>query len=233
MSSPSVDGSGVTGTQGSGTSKALPALTTSVANDLIVLFVAVSANGTVPTVTSISSAHLTFNKRTNHSHASASPNTQTEIWTARASGTLSSEVITVTLSGAPDCWVIAAQAFQNVATAIFDPNISLPAFGDGSNATSVSGVSTTNSNDLLIGSWSFTSQPAPSPPSGWTTIAGPTSLLGGGFSTLLCAYLSVSAPQSAITVTTAAGAGFYAEIIDALTADAVIRPMHQGVIVGA
>lgn len=232
MASPSVDGAAVTATQGAGTSKALPALTTAVANDLIVVFVAVSQNATVPTVTSVSSSHLTFNKRANHQHPSGSPNTQTEIWTARASGTLASEVITVSLSGAPDCWVIAAQAFQNVVTANFDPNASLPAVSDGSGATSCSGVSTTNPDDLLIGSWSFTSQPAPSPPAGWTTIAGPTSLLGGGFSTLLCAYKSVSLTQSAITVTTAAGAGNYAEIIDALTNDVALLPLHRGVIVG-
>lgn len=233
MASPSLDGTAVLGVVGSATSKALPALTTAVANDEILVCVSISQNATVPNVASVSSAHLTFNFRSRHQHPSGSPNCAVEVWAARATGTLTSEVITVTLNAAPDCWCVAAQAFQTVSSGVWDPNGSLPASGDGGGATSVSGVSTSNPDDLLVGVWAFTSQPAPAVPSGWTSIASQTSFLGGGFSSQIVACLSVSSLQSAITVTTSAGAGNYAETIDALTADTSIKPINFGVIVGA
>lgn len=237
MASPSLDGSAVLvhGGVGNGTNitRPLPALTTSVANDLIVVFVAIEQN-TPPAVSSVSSAHLTFTKRSSHVHPAASPNCSTEVWAARVVGTLSSEVITVTLAAGCDAWCIAAQAFQNVAPAKWDPNAAVPAVGDGTGgSTSVSGVSTTNPDDLLFGSWSFTSQPAPAQPSGWTTIASQSEIVqGGSLSSQLVAFLSVSAAQSGVTVTSG-GVGNYAAVIDALTSDVSLLPAHFGVIVGA
>lgn len=231
MASPSLDGSAVLATAGNATSKALPALTTAVANDLILVVISISQN-TLPDVSSVTSANLTFTRRSQHKHPAAAPNTSVEVWQAVASGTLTNEVITATLSAAPDCWCLSAFGIQSYNVAKWDPNVSLPAVGDGSGATSISGVSTTNLDDLLLACYGFTSQPAPAVPSGWTSVASQTSFLGGGFSSQLVAIKSVSLAQSNLTLTTTSG-GAYSVIVDAITNDAVTpsvpKPGHINV----
>lgn len=216
--SPSQDGAAVTGVfHPTDVNGALAGLSTAVSGDLIICTYTYDQNAPLPSATAPTSANLTFTLRKRSASSGTDPRVAVETWQARATGTLSSEVITGHITGA-DAWCFSAVAFQNANASPFDPNASLPAITSGTGATSISGVSSTNLDDLLLGFWAFNNQPAPSIPSGWTSVAAFTSFLGGGFSTQLIASLSVSAAQSGLTITTGS-AGNYATIIDALTSD--------------
>lgn len=238
MASPSPDGSPVVlVNQGATTTLVLPGLTTSVANDLIEVFVALQSlvsPSPAATVSSVTSAHLTFTKRVSHADASAALMSG-EIWWARASGTLSSEVITVQLSNLQAGAAIAAQAFQNASNTKFDPNASLPAVADGQNIPSVTGVSTTLADDLLLYHMITSTQPGTAVPAGFTSLVSQTDFTDSrNFCTQVIAYQSVSSTQSNITVSGGTvGANEWDVIVDALTSDVfTVIPHSQGMIVG-
>src|SRR5260370_27857859 len=75
-------------------------LTTTLANDVIIICIHNEKSGSAQTVSTVTSTHLTWARRTSqawlNSGGDASSNNQ-EIWWATASSALTSEVITVTL----------------------------------------------------------------------------------------------------------------------------------------
>jgi len=239
MASPSPDGVAVVSPNNTGSPIVLGGLTTSVPNDMILVLVGTMANAPVPVVTSVSSANLSFTLRARHEDDSLSPGAAVEEWWARASGTLSSEVITVSFgSGAPAGIVVAAQAFQNVSSTKFDPNVSLPAPGGGGfPPATVAGMSTTLADDLLLYIALINNSGgsgAPTAPSGWTNFVSTNNFASAPILGFVASYLSVSSTQSSLSATaTAPNGNHYAAIGDALTSDVfTVIPHSQGMIVG-
>src|ERR1700676_1550199 len=93
---PQLDGAAVNANTFSITSSHSLSISTTVANDLILVAVGLEGSGTQQSVSSVTSSHLTFTKRA--SIQGSSGKMDVELWEARASGTLSSESITVTLT---------------------------------------------------------------------------------------------------------------------------------------
>ncbi len=221
MTSPSLDGSAVVkvANPANVSSYVLPGLTTSVSNDMILVFVSWQNQASPKALTTnVTSSHLTFAKRS--AKIDAGNDHAVEIWWARASGTLSSEVITVTWDNAVAGAAICAQAIQNATG--WDTNSSLPKTGGTSTMPgTVSGVSTDNANDLLIYAMTTTTQPGSSfpPPTGYTVIIEQTNFNDiANFATQVVGCLSVSATQSSITVTGGGtGSAGWSLIVDALS----------------
>lgn len=198
-----VDGfaTGVFSTASSGT----VTLTTSLTNDIVV--VAIGFESTIgqgaQTVSSVAASGLTFHQRGAQAYLSpASPNAnvQLEIWWASAASALTSEIITVTLSGTIDNESMVAFGVNGVLNlaAPWDTNASLPAFTTGSPATAPT-FSTTQRNDFLLAAGTTPNifQPGQSPP--YTAIATANNTGGVNFSHTTVAYDVVSTPQSGAT----------------------------------
>lgn len=193
-------------------------LTTTKANDVIVMVVYSSATGTTScTVSSVSGGGLTWTRRNGQSFSTGSSNWAVEYWTAVASAPLSAASITATLNKAnPSAnsgtlnMVAFGLAGLNTAN-IFDSHSGLPVFNTSlvSSTTVTNTYSTSNAKDVILdmqfGSVSLT------PPSGFTEIAHDTS--GPGFWEI--AYKEVAATQTSATTTTPLG-GFIAFQTDAL-----------------
>jgi hypothetical protein len=212
-------------------SKALT-LTTAVANDLILVLVGIEGGSVQGTVSSVTSSHLTFTKRWGFTFATGKM--RLELWWARASGTLSSEVITTTLAGtSQDGWCNAIQAFQNCNSFNngFDPNGALPGNqggGGSAGATPTCNVSTTNADDLLLAMYTGNNNPATAQPSGYTSICNFVDFSAGLFSNLSWCYKSVSTTQSAVAQNWASGSTQDYQLAgDALTADGAASPKRS------
>lgn len=197
MTSPSPDGAAVIGQFTSTNTKSL-ALTTTVANDLIVATVSMENPGGVPTVQTMTSAHLTFAKVGTIKTAVLN----IEVWTARASGILTSESITVTTTTNVDSASFAVFGMQNCTG--LDPNVSLPATNSGTGTTgSVGGISTSNLNDLLMLFYMTNDPTNPGVGAGQTSFVNQTNASGGLWAGQEIDYKAVSTLQSGITLATA------------------------------
>lgn len=224
MASPSLDGVAVNSNTFSITTSHALSLSTSVANDAILCFVSVEGHAQA-NVTSVTSANLTFTRRFKFQNTLGTVGC--ELWVAQASGTLSSENITVLLDSSPDGWSFSLAAFQNVNVALWDPNGSLPgnSTGGGSSGANptVSGISTTNADDLVLCFAGGNAEFQPTLPSGYTSIGASTNFDSGGFSSLSWGYLSESSPQSGLSQVWASGSTQdYVIAADALTNDTVV-----------
>ncbi len=130
-------------------------LTTTNSNDVIVLLVGNedATNAVIRTVSTVTASGLTFVQRS--SKTLGAPSYQdTEVWWAIASSPLSAVVITVTLSGSTDDAAMNAFGVSGANTASpWDSNAALPATTTGTAGTtpSVSGVSTSNAKDMILG----------------------------------------------------------------------------------
>jgi hypothetical protein len=139
-------------------------LTTTDSNDVI--YVTVSTSST-PTVT-VSGGGLTWNLR-----GSKVNGVTGKVWTfyAVSSGPLSSASIKATL-GSSQRFVIIAFGISGVnTTSPFDPNLSIVASSSGSSSTASVSLTTTSTNDLLIGALYVNYNPAVTAGSGFSTIA--------------------------------------------------------------
>ena len=184
-------------------------LTTTMTNDIIVVTVANenTANGVLRTVSSVTSTGLSFAHRSTAS-INSSPYSDTEVWWAYAPGVLSSATITVTLTGSIDDASIVAFGVNGANTASpWDPNVSLPktATGTSSGNPTVSAVSTTSANDMLLGLNGDTLAGAGTPSvetagSGYTLIKTQVNGGGSGASEAAAEYKVVSATQSSVSV---------------------------------
>lgn len=189
---------------GSGASQALPGLTTTKTNCIIVVVSEINSQF----ITSISdAAGLTWQSR-----AITGTGTDLEMWWAKSAATLSSNVITVNMTGggfnAIDAFAVSGAGF---AVSPWDANGSLPVK---SNANSTVTISTVASRAMVIGAYRFQNQSAPSQGAGFTLIS------GADF--LLTQYQIVSLPQTNLNVVTGSG-GF---IINGAIGDALIEEVY-------
>jgi hypothetical protein len=196
-----LDGS-VTANASSGTSLALPGLTTTKTNDVIVVFALVNSASGVISVSSIAdTAGLTWTKR-----AGAGVTSQPlEEWYAISSGILSSDVITVTLSAAVAFLTLSAFAVSGAnTTSPWDANVSLPA----TSSTAAVSVSTTAAATMLIGGYRLSSVAAPGAGAAFTAIT--------NVNFLLTEYEVVSSAQTAKAVPIGGAAATNGGIGDAI-----------------
>ena len=104
-------------------------------------------------MSSVTSSGLTFVSRSSMT-INSSPYEDTEVWWALASSPLSSATITVNLAGSIDDASIVAFGVNGANTSTpWDSNAALPktASSTSSGNPTVSGVSTSNANDMLFG----------------------------------------------------------------------------------
>lgn len=149
-----IDGSAV-GNWSAGATIVSGTLTTTNATDVLVCVVHTeNPSAAAPTVSSISqpSGVGTWTKRKAFTFSGPDLFHDLEVWWAATTSTISS-TITVTLSGTPDDGAINVFGVSGANTTTpWDSNASLPATATGTTgAASVSGVSTTNANDMLLG----------------------------------------------------------------------------------
>jgi len=179
-----------------------PSLTTSKANDVLILFV--GAQGSGPLVSVMDSSGLTW-----HHRASAPFNFTTafetvEEWYATSASPLSNDNITIKTTAAGDfhCLVLAV-AGANTASP-FDPSAecgpdkAVPQSAESSNGTANGTVTicTSNRNDLLVSAlWATGSYSIDSIPTGFTALA------GGGMNSFNEAYEQISTTQTNLPVT--------------------------------
>jgi len=127
-------------------------LTTSNAGDVIIVLVSTSvSSGSPPKVSSISSPHVSWKSSARGTGGDGI--TDYEEWYGIASSALSSETITVHLSGSPaDDSTIVAFGISGANTASpFDSHSGLPAWASGSGGSPSVSISTSNANDFIFG----------------------------------------------------------------------------------
>mgnify|MGYP000541269931 CR=1 FL=1 len=206
MPTPSVDSitSGVKSSSGTGTCT----LSTSTADDWIIIAVYNEVtSGSAPAVSAVTSSNLTFSF---YYRSNSSAKGSMEIWKAKASGTLSSEVISITwATGFDDATFFALGVKDCNASDPFDPNASLPAKnsgGAGAWTPSIT-VSTDNPNDLFLVFFGTPTSGAGTPvtPTSFSRLLTATNAGGTLFSTLAMDTRSVSSTQSSYTVVASAG----------------------------
>lgn len=229
-----IDASGPTTAIFSTASSGAVNVTTTSANDIIILVVS-SENGTVRTVSTVTDvAGLTWAKRSGRTTSTV----DLEVWWALSTGALSADTITVTLSGATDDASLIAYGVSGANTASpWDANVSLPATSSASNPPSVGGVSTSSANAMILGFCGDDKTTTQTSGAGYTLIA--TRLNGGGIqaSSVASEDQVVSATQSGITVAfgSLTSSGDSVAIADALvqaSAGAAARPIRSLIGVG-
>jgi hypothetical protein len=201
-SAPSVLGTDLQGNQGASTVRAL---TTS--GDVTMLVAYVGLN-TGATVTSISCSLGSFTRRAIYADGGAS----TELWYLKIDPTtLTSVNITFNFSANVDFVMFMAGVAEAQG---FDPNPGLPTHAAGNTIT---GVNTTNDNNLLI----FISR---SSGLGFDSTKDPTGFTHWGGNTYLpttsdASYKQVTAPQTNVTLDNSAAGTVIASTVDAVTSD--------------
>lgn len=219
----SLDGS-ATGTWSSGSSFTVT-LTTGKTNDVVVLWVVTYSSGTSITVSSVSDslAGVTWQSSARKSYIACTgtqETTQTE-WYGVAAAALTSDVVTLHLSGTPTA--ASGEEFAVSGANIgspFDPNSAVPATATACSATAaaptVSGVSTTNVNDFvfaLFGGYTSKTETA-------GAIAGTTATLmktvAGTGDSLATEYRVVSAAESSQSCAFGTTTTYWGILCDAL-----------------
>jgi len=199
-----------------GTSSGAATLTTAGSTDVFVVEVANEnvAGAVLRTVSNIACTSscptgLTSFARVANNTITSSPYDDAEVYWASATGAATSMVITVTLTGATSDASIVAFGVSGANTASpWDSNVALPALAkstSGTTAPSVSGVSTSNAADMILGFSGILDSSTNVPPtetagSGFTLIATQNDGGGTGKSEAAAEYNVVSATQSSLTV---------------------------------
>jgi hypothetical protein len=220
---------GTAGGQFSGTNTGTVTLTTTQANDVIVLmyFHENATHAGVPqSISSVTSTHLTWAKRKAYSWEQTTTNIydDLEIWWANASAALTSEVITITLTGPIDD--AAYQAFgvsgSSSPSSPWDANASLATAnnswtGATTSALTVSGVST-NNPVMMVGCRGTPNSQGIFNPSGTTAVRADQNNSGGNQFAIMGSFYEnfASALSSSSFSTTTGGAAIWGMIIDAL-----------------
>ena len=215
FAAPSIDGSTTgtwsgTGDGSGGSTSGTVTLTTTDPKDIIVVGVfneTGTANG-LRTVSSVTAPGLTFVQRsvtTAASFGESGANQGLEVWWAVASSPLSSEVITVTLSGAPDDASIVAFGVNGANTSTpWDANASLGTASAEQSAGALSPpttntFSTNNANDILLAFAGTSANETWTGGGSDTLLANSTNTGGTDFSALGVEYQVVSAIQTNVT----------------------------------
>ena len=219
------------------------AFTSSNSNDVVIAFVN-TTNGSSITVSSISGGGLTWIKRKQFAITTSTFNFGSiEEWYGIAASPLSSQVITATLSGNSNSATITVFAISGGNTTTpFDVNVSLPATASDITGTStvptVSGVSTTNANTVLL---SLVCLPGNNvtltDPSGFTRIGLVSGFSGSpnftnGSSQSDRNIVSLSQSSISVAYSTVANWGMLVDAVQAAGAAATLPPQRASTGVG-
>jgi hypothetical protein len=235
MASPTVDGKAVNSTVAAGATSGTVTLTTTNANDIIVIAVALentTAQGSTNKVTSVAKTSGTgtvgsFTQRSASDGNSSNGNAfqGLEVWWAVATTALTSAVFTVHSNIATDDMVIVAFGVSGVGStsAPWDPNASLTVANINTSTVATTqtskSTSTTNADDLIVWFSCDTNGVAPAAPTGFSAVESATNALGTLEVSLGVHTKSVSATQTSQTYTSSSSASWVV-VMDALTADA-------------
>jgi len=203
-----LDGTATLGDYGS--TSATASLTTTKSPDVIILLVTIYTGSSTVTVNSITSAHLTFTKRGSVNNAG---HESIEEWYAVSTSALSGETIAVAFSGSAYATGTAFGVSGANSASPFDPSKGpTTSTGSAGTAPTITGFSTTNTNDMIISAYG-----AP---------GGPDSVAAGtGYSTIYhghspqnfgAEYLIVYSVQSSATVGFTHNTNYWAGIADAI-----------------
>ena len=146
---------GTAGGQFASTNTGTVTLSTTLANDVIVLMY-FHQQTSAQTIATVTSPHLTWTKRKNYPSTVGSRSTDLEIWWAPSSAVLTSEVITITTTAGIDgaaYHAFGVHGCANIASP-WDGNSSLATAQNTGNAVSsltISGISTNSGAPLIIG----------------------------------------------------------------------------------
>jgi len=189
---PAIDGTNTAG--GSGVSTV--ALTTTQSNDVIIVAAGGTQNGTAGTGMTVSGCSLSWTQK---SFANDAVAREVQLWYAVAASPLSACTITVTANGAWIVTGITAMGISGANTSTpFDPNGASSGTAHGaSSAPTVSGISTSNANDILIGGVVAAGSGPPTAGSGFTQLWNSGAVLP----VLASEYEVVSSTQSGISLT--------------------------------
>lgn len=172
----------VTANASSGSTLALPAMTTNSTN-VVLIVMALTNTNIISTITD--TAGLTWARR---AHTDTGAGEYVDEWWAVSASALSANVITLNFAGAVAFVTASGYAVTNGKTsAPFDINVSLPA----TSITATVAVSTTATNTMGIGAYRATATASPTG-TGWTSI------LGANF--FLSEYKLFASAQTATTV---------------------------------
>ena len=218
----SVDGS-ITGSFSTASSGSVT-LSTGNSNDIIVVVVGAESNvnHNAHTVGSVTSTGLTFAKRS--AGTVGSVYLDTEVWWALASSPLNSASITVNMSGTgsvDDASIVAFGVSGANTSTPWDTNVALPALATSTASAipTVTGVSTSNANDLILGfegAYSATNSNSENNGAGFTLI-GTQRNNGGSYSSQASAEDEiVSTTQSSISVAFSASNSNWVMLGDAI-----------------
>jgi hypothetical protein len=175
-----------------------PATLTTAYRDVIIYVVTFSGAGGLH-VTSVSDT--AGNTWANRAAVPQSGPNAIEVWYAKASGPLSSDVITPTFSGA-------ASSQASIAFGVSCANLSTPFDSNGSlpntiaNLATAATISTSNANDFIYGFYVFAGTATPTAGSGFTLISNV-----GSFGYMMTEYQIVTSTQSGLAVSVGTGAG--------------------------
>lgn len=206
---------------------------------LLSIHTTATATGGFRTVSSVTSSNLTYARRSSRQHRDTNIGAgrlfqNAEVWWAYSSGALTSEVVTVTLSAAPDTGTIGGVECQNVfmPSSPWDTNASLPAVNDGDNtAAQVTGI-TTDSGTPVGFYFRYSSGPAPGQPTGFTQAVACNDLGTNSNSEQRVDYEVFSSKQSSVTFASPASTRNWIAIGDAF--GQITPPVHSfGFLVGA
>jgi hypothetical protein len=213
---------GTAGGQFTGAGPGTITLTTTQANDVVVLVYFHGANSGTTAISSVTSPHLTWTKRSNWIDSPVGALFDFEIWWAPAAAVLTSEVITITIPAAIDdaaYHVFGANGCSNI-SAPWDTHASLATAhveSSGGTAT-VPGVSTNSTAPMTIGFvGSRSNLTISSIPAGTTRIRA-DQLNGGGaqFAVMCSFYQNNPSALSGVSYASSASGGVFGMVIDAL-----------------
>lgn len=196
-------------------------MTTSLTNDIIIVYVFNEKSGSYQSVSSITdTAGLSWSKRTTL-QLSSDTGSNLDVWWAPSTGALSSDVITANLSGSiDDACIIAFGVNGANFTSPWDPNSGLPDSDSGSSSNGSVSVSTTDNDCMLLGFWGSPSGGAVSAGSGYTQIQQANNVGGARFAYSLAEYKTVSSAQSSTSITTSHASEAWGMVGDAITSNA-------------
>lgn len=199
-------------------------LTTSLTNDIIVVVIATGDAASTQTVSSVASANVTYAKRKDFAvTTNGGQKLNLEVWWGLATSALTSEVITVTVSGSLGTNTIIAfgvNGSSNTA-APWDTNVALPATGsDVTGVTTqptVTGISTTAAATMLLSFMAEARATAQTAGTGYTLVKTQTN--AGGLvsdTTSAAEQKTVSTTQSGVSSTFGTNIDNWSMIADAI-----------------